>query len=61
VAGPRLVAFWLKDRRGPAAINVNLWQALIRPHPRLDRDRRADADSPLADLVSQRESGQGDV
>jgi len=67
VAGRPFVAFWLKDQRVPAAMNVNVWegtdqiQALIRSHPRVDRDRRADADSPLADLVSQRESGQGDV
>jgi hypothetical protein len=65
VAGRRLVAFWLKDQRVPAATNVNVWegtgqiQALIRSHPRFDR--RADAGSPLADLVSQRERGQGDV
>ena len=59
VAGRRLVAFWLKDQCVPAAMNVNVWQVLIRS--RLRVDRLADPDSPLAEVVSQRESGQGDV
>jgi 3-phenylpropionate/trans-cinnamate dioxygenase ferredoxin reductase subunit len=52
-----LVAFWRRDGRVLAGMNVNVWdvvddvQALIRSRAVVDRDRLADPDVPLADLV----------
>jgi 3-phenylpropionate/trans-cinnamate dioxygenase ferredoxin reductase subunit len=52
-----LIAFWLRDDRVMAAMNVNVWevtediQALIRAGQPVDRARLADPDVPLADLV----------
>ena len=60
VAGRRFVAFWLKDQRIRAAMNVNLWdltdqiQALIRSRLRVDRDPLADPDTPLAEFAPPR-------
>jgi 3-phenylpropionate/trans-cinnamate dioxygenase ferredoxin reductase subunit len=51
------IAFWLKDGRVLAGMNVNLWdvtddiQALVRSQQRIERDRLADPDVPLSDLV----------
>jgi len=56
-AARRFIAFWLKDERIMAAMNVNVWdvttqlQALIRSHLRVDRDRLADPDTPLTELA----------
>ena len=67
VADRRLVAFWIKDQRIRAAMNVNLWdltdqiQALIRSRLRLNRDRLADPNPPLTGLAPGREAGQGDA
>lgn len=52
-----LIAFWLRDGRVLAAMNVNVWgvteelQALIRAREPVDRERLADPDTPLADLL----------
>ncbi len=48
------IAFWLKDGRVLAGMNVNVWdvtddiQALIRNRTEVDRDRLRDPDTPLA-------------
>ena len=58
VKGREFIAFWLRDRRILAGMNVNVWdvteqiQALIRSRLRVDRDRLADADIPLTELAS---------
>jgi 3-phenylpropionate/trans-cinnamate dioxygenase ferredoxin reductase component len=52
------IAFWCKDSRVLAGMNVNVWdvtgdiQALIRSGEQVDRGRLADPDTPLAELVS---------
>jgi 3-phenylpropionate/trans-cinnamate dioxygenase ferredoxin reductase component len=57
VDGREFIAFWLKDQRILAGMNVNVWdvtdqiQALIRSRLRIDRDRLADADTPLTELA----------
>ncbi len=57
VKGREFIAFWLKDQRILAGMNVNVWdvtdqiQALIRSRLRVDRDRLADADTPLTELA----------
>ncbi len=61
VAGREFIAFWVKDDRILAGMNVNVWdvtdqiQALIRSRLRVDRDRLADPDTPLTDLAPQLE------
>jgi 3-phenylpropionate/trans-cinnamate dioxygenase ferredoxin reductase component len=51
------VAFWLREGRVVAAMNVNVWdvgddvKALIRSRAVVDRARLADPDVPLASLV----------
>ena len=51
------IAFWLKDERVVAGMNVNVWdvtdpiQALIRSKSPVDRARLADPEVALADLV----------
>ena len=51
------IAFWLKDERVVAGMNVNVWdvtdpiQALIRSKNAVDRARLTDPEVPLADLV----------
>ena len=53
-----LVAFWLRDDRVVAGMNVNVWdvtddiQALIRAGQPVDRARLADPNVPLTDLVA---------
>jgi 3-phenylpropionate/trans-cinnamate dioxygenase ferredoxin reductase component len=60
--GRELIAFWLRDDRVVAGMNVNVWdvneaiQALIRAGHTVDRMRLADPDVPLADLLPARES-----
>lgn len=57
VGGRRFIAFWLKERRVLAAMNVNTWdvtdqlQALIRSRLRVDPARLADPDIALTDLA----------
>ena len=52
-----LIAFWRRDGRVLAGMNVNVWdvvddvQALIRSRTVVDHDRLADPDAPLADLL----------
>lgn len=52
-----LIAFWRRDGRVLAGMNVNVWdvvddvQALIRSRAVIDHDRLADPDVPLADLL----------
>ncbi len=61
VADREFIAFWLKDERILAGMNVNVWdvpeqiQALIRSHLRVDRDRLADPHTPLTDLAPERQ------
>jgi 3-phenylpropionate/trans-cinnamate dioxygenase ferredoxin reductase component len=51
------IAFWLRDQRVVAGMNVNVWdvvediQALIRAGGAVDPDALADPDVPLTDLV----------
>lgn len=60
-AARKFIAFWLKDERILAGMNVNVWdvtdqiQALIRSRLRVDRDRLADPDTPLTDLAPEQQ------
>jgi 3-phenylpropionate/trans-cinnamate dioxygenase ferredoxin reductase component len=48
------IAFWLRDGRVLAGMNVNAWnaiQALIRSGEPVDRRRLADPDTPLGKLL----------
>jgi len=62
VASREFIAFWLKDERILAGMNVNVWdvpeqiQALIRSHLRVDRERLADPDTPLTKLAPDHEA-----
>jgi 3-phenylpropionate/trans-cinnamate dioxygenase ferredoxin reductase subunit len=53
------IAFWLKDDRVLAGMNVNVWdvtahiQALIRARRPVDRSRLADPDTPLTELLPE--------
>jgi 3-phenylpropionate/trans-cinnamate dioxygenase ferredoxin reductase component len=55
--GREFIAFWLKDRRLLAGMNVNVWdvsdhiQALIRSRAQVDLDRLRDPDVPLEELA----------
>jgi 3-phenylpropionate/trans-cinnamate dioxygenase ferredoxin reductase subunit len=55
--GGEFVAFWIKDDRVLAGMNVNVWdvnediQALIRAREPIDRASLRDTDTPLAALV----------
>jgi 3-phenylpropionate/trans-cinnamate dioxygenase ferredoxin reductase component len=57
-AGREFIAFWVKDDRVVAGMNVNVWdvneylQTLIRDRLTVDRRSLADADVPLEDLVA---------
>jgi 3-phenylpropionate/trans-cinnamate dioxygenase ferredoxin reductase component len=57
LAARELVAFWLREGRVIAGMNVNVWdvvepiQALIRSRAPVDRDRLSDPDVPLGELV----------
>jgi 3-phenylpropionate/trans-cinnamate dioxygenase ferredoxin reductase subunit len=59
VKGRKFIAFWLKDQRILAGMNVNVWdvtaqiQALIRSRLRVDRGRLADAGTPLTELAPE--------
>jgi hypothetical protein len=51
------VAFWLKDTRVLAGMNVNVWdvndqvQALIRSRQQIDAGALADVDTPLGEVA----------
>ena len=51
------IAFWLRDGRVTAGMNVNVWdvndhvQALIRSRKQIDRDALTDPDTALESLV----------
>lgn len=55
--GRELIAFWRREGRVLAAMNVNVWdvvddvQAVIRSGAVIDHDRLADPDVPLPDLL----------
>jgi 3-phenylpropionate/trans-cinnamate dioxygenase ferredoxin reductase subunit len=58
VGGGEYIAFWLKDRRVLAGMNVNVWdvtdaiQDLVRSGQPVDPERLADPDVPLAKVVA---------
>jgi 3-phenylpropionate/trans-cinnamate dioxygenase ferredoxin reductase subunit len=58
-AGGEFVAFWLRDGRVVAGMNVNVWdvneqvQALIRSRQTVDAAALADADTPLDSLLAK--------
>ncbi len=66
VAKREFIAFWLKDERILAGMNVNVWdvtdqiQALIRSRLRVDRDRLADPSTALTDLAPERQTSHAD-
>jgi 3-phenylpropionate/trans-cinnamate dioxygenase ferredoxin reductase component len=53
------IAFWLKDQRVIAGMNVNVWdvnedvQALIRSRQEITPEALRDKDTPLSDLIDQ--------
>ena len=55
--GGEFLAFWLKDQRVIAGMNVNVWdvnehiQALIRSRQQVDTSSLQDADTPLESLI----------
>ena len=63
-AAPELIAFWLKDGRVLAGMNVNVWdvtdpiQALIRSRAIVDPERLADPDVPLEAVAQAASSGR---
>jgi 3-phenylpropionate/trans-cinnamate dioxygenase ferredoxin reductase subunit len=52
------IAFWMKDGRVLAGMNVNVWDVtnvianLVRSRGTIDEDKLADVTIPLEDLVS---------
>jgi len=56
-AGGEFIAFWLRDGRVAAGMNVNVWdvnadvEALIRSGAKVDAGALADPDVPLATLL----------
>ena len=58
VAGREFIAFWVRDGRVMAGMNVNVWdvvddiKALIRSRAHVPADRLADPDAPLAELAA---------
>jgi 3-phenylpropionate/trans-cinnamate dioxygenase ferredoxin reductase subunit len=59
VADGEFIAFWLKDQRVIAGMNVNVWdvneqvQALIRSRQEINPAALRDEDTPLGELVNQ--------
>jgi 3-phenylpropionate/trans-cinnamate dioxygenase ferredoxin reductase subunit len=57
-AGGEFIAFWLRDGRVAAGMNVNVWdvnadvEALIRSGAKVDADALADPDVPLTTLLA---------
>jgi 3-phenylpropionate/trans-cinnamate dioxygenase ferredoxin reductase subunit len=64
VAAREFIAFWLKDERLAAGMNMNVWDVsdqireLIGSRRALDRDQLADPDVPLSQLVGPPTSGE---
>jgi 3-phenylpropionate/trans-cinnamate dioxygenase ferredoxin reductase subunit len=64
VAAREFIAFWLKDERLVAGMNMNVWDVsdqireLIGSRRALDRDQLADPDVPLSQLVGPPTSGE---
>jgi 3-phenylpropionate/trans-cinnamate dioxygenase ferredoxin reductase subunit len=58
-AAGEFIAFWLKDQRVLAGMNVNVWdvnehvQALIRSRQQIDAAALADTDTPLESLIGE--------
>jgi 3-phenylpropionate/trans-cinnamate dioxygenase ferredoxin reductase component len=61
-ASREFIAFWLKDERVVAGMNVNVWdtsehiQALVRARRAIDRPRLADPEVPLEDVLAESRS-----
>lgn len=61
--GGEFIAFWLRDGRVVAGMNVNVWdvndkvQALIRSRRSVDRAALQDPDVPLEQLAGENQSG----
>ena len=59
MASREFIAFWLRDGRVVAGMNVNVWdvtdpiQALIRSGAQVDRDRLASTDEALEELAKE--------
>ncbi|MEO6880125.1 MAG: FAD-dependent oxidoreductase [Mycobacteriaceae bacterium] len=59
----RYVAFWLRDRRVLAGMNVNVWDQtdtitdLVRSHAHVDRSRLIDPCTPLAEVRADPTTG----
>ena len=64
--GGAFVAFWIKDQRVMAGMNVNVWdvnedvQALIRSRQEIDIAALRDEDTPLRELVDQPDRVDGE-
>jgi hypothetical protein len=62
--GREFIAFWLREERVLAGMNVNVGgvtdaiQALVRSGAAIDRKRLADPDQPLEELVPTEDSGR---
>jgi 3-phenylpropionate/trans-cinnamate dioxygenase ferredoxin reductase component len=58
-AGGEFIAFWMRDGRVTAGMNVNVWdvnediQALVREGATVDPDRLRDPDAPLDQMVAR--------
>jgi 3-phenylpropionate/trans-cinnamate dioxygenase ferredoxin reductase component len=65
VAAREFIAFWLKDERLVAGMNMNVWDVshlireLISSRRALDRGKLADPDVPLSQLLEPLTSGEG--
>ena len=65
VAAREFIAFWLKDERLVAGMNMNVWDVsdpirdLIRSRRKLDADELADSDLPLSQLLEPTPSHDG--
>jgi 3-phenylpropionate/trans-cinnamate dioxygenase ferredoxin reductase component len=63
VAARELIAFWLKDERVVAGMNMNVWDVsnpireLIRSRRRVDRRQLTDAEVPLTQLLEPKDQG----
>jgi 3-phenylpropionate/trans-cinnamate dioxygenase ferredoxin reductase subunit len=59
ISGGEFIAFWLKDQRVIAGMNVNVWdvnedvQRLIRSRQEIDPAALRDKDTPLSELINQ--------
>jgi 3-phenylpropionate/trans-cinnamate dioxygenase ferredoxin reductase subunit len=65
VSDGEFIAFWLKDQRVIAGMNVNVWdvnddiQALIRSRTAINPGALRDEDTPLTELTTPTTSGMG--